>query len=127
MISEGKLNMVKEIKKQFDGDVDTLSSLISAIETHNIVAFRYTKDVNASGIRKVLPHNLYWNKDNSNVMLDAFQIQGDSASANGIKSFKQFNCKHVKDCIILNDKFEIQKQYNATSDRYNNSILGIVD
>ena len=113
------------IKKQMKTDVDLLAGVIAGIETHNAIAFEYHKDPAFVGTRKVQPHNLYWNKDNSKLLCDAVQIEGDSKS--GIKSFKQFNTEHMKDCIVLDDKFIIHKQYNATSDRYNNSVLGIIE
>ena len=116
---------MEKIKEKFSNDVDTMSNIILAIETNNVVAFEYHKDVGFTDIRKVLPHNLYWNKDDSKVLLDGYQISGDSKS--GIKSFKQFDCKFIKACIILDEKFTIQKGYNATSDRYSKSILGVIE
>jgi hypothetical protein len=117
--------MDETIKQQFKGDVDLLSSIIGSIETNNALAFRYTKDIGFEGVRKVHPHNLYWNKDNTKVLLDAVQVSGDSKS--GIKSFKQFDTKYIKNCIILDEKFTIDRAYNSKSDRYNNSILGIIE
>ena len=116
--------MDKTIKKQLENDADRLSSIIGAIETHNAVTFTYHKDPAFVGVRTVQPHNLYWNKDNTKLLLDGVQIEGDSKS--GIKSFKQFDTKFIESAIILDESFTINSSYNSKSDRYKNSILGII-
>ena len=112
------------IKKEYSNDVQTLSTIILAIETNNKIAFEYKKEIEFSKIRKVLPHNLYWNSDNTKVMLDGYQESGDTKS--GVYSFKQFDCKFIESIIIIDEKFHIQKGYNSKSDRYKNCILGIL-
>jgi hypothetical protein len=116
-----ELNVVQDVVQ----DSDIVASIITAIETHNTIAFTYNKDVAFSGIRKVNPHCLYWKDNNKQILLDGVQIQGDSKS--GIKSFKQFDLEFVKDVIILDEQFTIHRSYNPTSDRYKNEIIGIVD
>jgi hypothetical protein len=106
-------------------DNDIVTTIITAIETHNAIAFKYCKDIGYTGLRKVNPHNLYWSADNKNLLLDAVQVTGDSKT--GLKSFKQFNLEYVKDVIILDEQFSIHKSYNSKSDRYRDSIIGIVD
>jgi hypothetical protein len=105
-------------------DTELLASIILAIETHNSIAFEYAKDVGFNGIRKCNPHNIYWNKDNTKLMLDAVQFEGDSKT--GIESFKQFDTSYMKSCIILDDIFTIHPSYKSKSDRYKNSVLGII-
>jgi hypothetical protein len=104
---------------------ETIVSIVGAIESHNSIAFRYTKDIAFSKMRTVQPHNLYWSHDNRKLLVDAVQVQGDSKS--GIRSFKQFDTEYMQDVIILADTFEIHRQYNPKSDRYNNSIIGVLD
>jgi hypothetical protein len=116
-----ELNVVQDVVQ----DSDIVASIVTAIETHNTIAFSYNKDVAFSGIRKVQPHCLYWNNTNDKILLDAVQVQGDSKS--GIKSFKQFDIKFVKDVIILDEQFTINRSYNPKSERYKNEIIGIVD
>jgi hypothetical protein len=115
----------QELERTLDKNADTLASIIRAIESHYSIAFKYCKDLDFSGVRTVQPHNVYWNKDNNIIMLDAVQIEGDSKS--GIKTFKQFDTMLIKDCIILADTFSVHTGYNSKSVRYNNSILGIQD
>ncbi len=116
----------KEDALNNDVDVETIGNIILAIETHNCIAFQYTKDLDFSNVRKVFPHNVYWNSDHTKVMLDGFQVDGCSKSSK-INSFKQFDCTLIKSCIVLDEKFHIQESYNAKSNRYKDSILGIVD
>ena len=111
-------------KEMFDTSIDKMQTIILAIETKSSIAFNYTKDVVYSGVRTILPHNLYWNKDDTKVMLDGFQIAGESKSEN-VQVFKQFDTLHIKNVIILNDSFEIQKGYNAESERYFKSVCGV--
>ncbi len=109
-----------------ESNIEIIANIILAIETHNNIAIEYTKDTNSSAVREVLPHNLYRNnKDNTKVMLDGFQINGASKSGS-INSFKQFDTTLIKSCCILNEKFNIQQSYNPDSDRYKDSIIGIV-
>ncbi len=113
----------RTVKDHYANDIEVLANIILSIETHNQIAFQYKKDLEFSKVRKVLAHNIYWNKNEDKVMLDGFQIEGDSKS--GVMSFKQFDCKFIESCIILDEKFNVHEKYNPTSDRYNNSILGI--
>ena len=121
---QGKITAENSLNKI--ADIETLGNIILAIETHNSIAFQYTKDLDFSNVRKVYPHNIYWNSDNTKVMLDGFQVDGVSKSAS-LNSFKQFDCNLIKSCIVLDEKFHIQESYNPRSNRYNNCILGIVD
>ena len=58
-------------------------------------------------------------------MLDGFQISGDSKTKQ-LESFKQFDTKYIKNVLILDSSFVINSKYNSISDRYNNSILGVI-
>jgi hypothetical protein len=117
---------MKQDESKVVPNVEILATIILAIETHNSLAIQYTKDVDYNEVRTVYPHNLYRNSDNTKVFIDGFQIDGASKSGK-INSFKQFNCEFIKSCCVLDDKFHIQKGYNSQSNRYNNSIIGIVD
>lgn len=118
-------NEIKTKMREQEEQTQILASIIHAIETNNSMEFEYHKEVLNSKKRIVNPHNLYWNKDNTKVMLDGFQISGDSKT-NKLESFKQFDSKFIKAVLILDDTFAINEKYNAKSDRYNNSILGVV-
>ncbi len=107
-------------------EVQVLADILLSIETHNSIKFEYTKDKGFSNSREVYAHNLYWNLDNSKLLLDGFQILGDSKT-DSLKSFKQFDTKYIQNLIILDNKFDIQKGYNPESNRYKNSILGIIE
>jgi predicted DNA-binding transcriptional regulator YafY len=118
----------KEIKEKMLAQEKTthvLAEILLAIETNNSIEFEYHKEILNSSKRKVNPHNLYWNKDNTKVMLDGFQISGDSKS-NQLESFKQFDTNFIKSALILDETFSINEKYNSKSDRYNNSILGVI-
>lgn len=115
----------KTVKENYTNDVQILADIILSIETKNAIEFSYNKELEFSKKRKVYSHNLYWNPDNTKVILDGFQITGDSKTGI-LKSFKQFDCKFISDVIILDDKFDIQDGYNGKSTRYKNSILGII-
>jgi hypothetical protein len=117
---------IKNKMREEEKYTQTLAEIINAIETNNQIEFCYTKEILNSSKRKVNPHNLYWNKDNTKVMLDAFQISGDSKS-NQLESFKQFDTRFIKSVLILDNSFSINEKYNPESDRYNNSILGVVE
>jgi hypothetical protein len=119
------MSIEKSVKETYENDVQILADIILSIETKNSIEFLYTKEKEFSKKRKVYSHNLYWNSDNTKVMLDGFQITGDTKT-NVLKSFKQFDCKFIKSVIILDDKFTIQKEYNGKSTRYKNSILGVI-
>jgi hypothetical protein len=119
------MNTVNDDTKTLDRDSETLACIIRAIESHNTIAFQYHKDLDFAGVRTVHPHNVYWNKDNKQIMLDAVQMEGDTKS--GIRCFKQFDTMLIKDCIILAETFDVHTGYNATSKRYERSILGIQD
>ena len=116
---------MEKIKDVYANDVQVLAEIILAIETKNNLQFIYAKELDVTATRKVSPHNLYWNADNTKVMLDAFQISGETTSG-VLKSFKQFDCKFIKSALILDNSFEIEKGYNYKSDRYKNSILGVI-
>lgn len=115
----------KEIKQRMSQDkklTDILATIISAIETNNMIEFCYEKELLSSNKRTVSPHNLYWN--NNKLLLDGFQTQGDSKT-NTLQSFKQFDTNFIRSVLILDNQFEINKQYNPTSDRYKDSVLGV--
>lgn len=116
---------IKERMREEEKHTQTLAEIINAIETNNQIEFEYHKEILNTKKRLVNPHNLYWNKDNTKVMLDGFQISGDSKS-NSIESFKQFDTRFIKAVLILDDTFSINEKYNSKSDRYNNSILGVI-
>ncbi|MEE9437583.1 MAG: hypothetical protein V3V14_01205 [Saprospiraceae bacterium] len=116
----------KDMEKVLGTDIEILATIILAIETHNSIAFQYTKDVDYNEVRNVFPHNIYWNSEHTKVMLDGFQINGCSKSGK-INSFKQFDCTFIKSCIVLDEKFHIQESYNSQSNRYKDSIIGVVD
>jgi hypothetical protein len=115
---------IKSRMLDFEKETQVLASIVTAIETNNSIQFCYTKEILSSGIRVVNPHNLYWNKDNTKILLDGFQTQGSSKTET-LQQFKQFDVKFITDVLILNDTFEINKTYNPESKRYNNSILGV--
>lgn len=115
--------MTEELSNM-ERDTQTLADIIMAIEFNNSIEIEYHKDALTAGKRVVNPHNLYWNKDSTKVMLDAFQLTGNSKS-NKLESFKQFDTSLIRNVFILDDSFEINSKYNAKSDRYDNSILGI--
>ena len=118
-------NEIKETMLCFEQETQTLADIINAIETNNKLEFCYHKEILNSSKRIVSPHNLYWNKDNTKIMLDAFQISGDSKTST-LESFKQFDTSFIKSILILDDTFSINEKYNANSDRYTNSIIGVV-
>ena len=118
-------NEIKKEMREQEKQTQVLADIINAIETNNKIEFCYTKEILNSSKRIVSPHNIYWNKDNTKVMLDAFQISGDSKS-NTLESFKQFDTNFIKSVLILDDTFSINEKYNAKSDRYKNSILGVI-
>jgi hypothetical protein len=125
-MEENEQNNIKESMREQEENTQTLATILHAIETNNSIEFEYHKEILNSSKRVVNPHNLYWNKDNTKVMLDAFQVSGDSKT-NKIESFKQFDTKFIKASLILDDSFSINEKYNAKSDRYNNSILGVIE
>lgn len=120
-----KQKEIKEEMRSQEKHTQTLADIVLAIETNNSIEFEYHKEILNSSKRKVNPHNLYWNKDNTKIMLDGFQVSGDSKT-NKLESFKQFDSKFIKSVLILDDTFSINEKYNAKSDRYDNSILGVV-
>jgi hypothetical protein len=119
------MEIEKNVKENYENDIQILAEIILSIETKNAIEFLYTKELEFSKSRKILAHNLYWNPDNTKVILDGFQITGDSKTGI-LKSFKQFDCKYIKNVFILDEKFDIQDGYNGNSIRYKNSILGII-
>ena len=113
------------VKENYENDVQVLAEIILAIETTNNIQFIYAKELDTTAQRKVSPYNLYWNSDNTKLLLDAFQISGETKSGK-IESFKQFDCKYIKSVLILDDKFEIRIEYNPKSIRYKNSIIDVI-
>lgn len=125
---EIKFTSQEEIKERMrlqENETQVLADIISAIETNNAIEFEYHKEILNSNVRIVNPHNIYWNKDNTKILLDGFQLSGDSKSGT-LQSFKQFNTEYIKSVLILDNTFSINEKYNPKSDRYNNSILGVI-
>jgi predicted DNA-binding transcriptional regulator YafY len=119
----------KEIKmhmREFENQTQVLACLVTAIENKNTVTFCYNVDSTANKIRTVQPHNLYHNKDKSKILLDAFQTTGDTKS-NKLKQFKMFDTFFITDIAILNNKFIVDRTYNFNSDRYIDSICGVME
>jgi hypothetical protein len=116
---------IKEQMRQQEKHTQTLAEIVHAIETNNQIEIEYHKEILNSSKRIINPHNLYWNRDNTKLMLDGFQISGDSKT-NSIESFKQFDTEFIKNVLILDNTFSINEKYNSKSDRYNNSVLGVV-
>ena len=125
-MNENKQNDIKEDMRQQEQNTQTLAEIILAIETNNSIELEYHKEILNSSKRVVNPHNIYWNADNTKVMLDAFQVSGDSKT-NKLESFKQFDTSFIKSVLILDSTFTINAKYNQDSDRYNNSILGVIE
>ncbi|GAF72482.1 unnamed protein product [marine sediment metagenome] len=114
-----------EIKEQdLTTEITTKANIIDAIDCKQALLFSYNKDVSANKPRKIYPHNFYWR--GKKLMLDAFQVSGDSLTGN-VQTFKQFDVSLIKDCIIIDESFEVQTGYNGKSDRYNNSICGVIN
>ena len=86
-MNENKQNDIKEDMRQQEQNTQTLAEIILAIETNNSIELEYHKEILNSSKRVVNPHNIYWNADNTKVMLDAFQVSGDSKT-NKLESFK---------------------------------------
>lgn len=109
----------------FEEETQTLSEIVSAIKNNQSIEFEYHKDLHTNGIRQVNPHNLYHNKDSTKILLDGFQISGDSKTKK-LESFKQFDTSFIKSIKVLVDAtFSINEKYNRASDRYKNSIIGV--
>jgi len=123
---KGQNKMTTEEKKEQDRVVEIRirANIINAIDNKQALLFIYNKDVSANKPRKVYPHNFYWNKDNSKLLLDAYQVSGDSLTQQ-VQTFKQFDVSYIANCIILNESFVIQSDYNGLCDRYKNSVCEV--
>jgi predicted DNA-binding transcriptional regulator YafY len=105
-------------------EVTTKANIIDAIDSKHALMFAYNKDVSANKPRKIYPHNFYWRE--KKLFLDAYQVSGDSLTGE-IQTFKQFDVSLIKDCIILDEPFEVQTGYNGESTRYLNSVCSIIE
>jgi len=119
--------MTTEEKKEQDlvVEIRTKANIIDAIDNKQALLFIYNKDVSANKPRKVYPHNFYWSKDNSKLLLDAYQVTGDSLTSS-LQTFKQFDVSCIANCIVLNESFMVQSDYNGSSDRYKNSVCEVI-
>ncbi|NQU99156.1 MAG: hypothetical protein HQ538_00295 [Parcubacteria group bacterium] len=100
-----------------------------AIMLKKSIRFVYDGPHKIKGERIGDPHALYIENNTGNVLLDLFQTDGYSESAeNGRKdlpSWNRFNVKYIYNIEVLegHQNFDIASGYNPYSDRYYNNIF----
>jgi predicted DNA-binding transcriptional regulator YafY len=102
-----------------------LNVLTTAIREKRCVAIRYNDQRH---VRVVEPHAIYTH-ESGELILDAFQTRGYSASGRPPPFWRPFRLKKVNAISTIKETFETRAQegFSHTKDRYRNGLVSIVD
>ena len=102
-----------------------LKLLTTAIHEKHCVAIRYHDQRH---VRVVEPHAIYTH-ESGELVLDAFQTRGYSASGRPPPFWRPFRLKKISAISTLKEDFETRAQegFSQAKDRYRNGLVAIVD
>jgi len=109
--------------------MEQIEIIKKAIQSRKPISFEYNKQGKTTGKRIGNPHTIYIHSGTGNVLVDLYQTDGVSDSANSgekeLPSWNRFDIEYMNNIIILENysDFDIAPGYNPYSDRYYNSIF----
>jgi len=101
-----------------------LQLLATAVREKRCVAIRYHDQ---QEIRVIEPHAIY-TADNSEIIVDAFQTRGYSASGRPPPFWRPFRVKEINAASLMNQTFAVRSAdgFNANRARYHKGLVAIV-
>ncbi len=102
-----------------------LKVLTTAIREKRCVAIRYHDQRH---VRVVEPHAIYTH-ESGELVLDAFQTRGYSASGRPPPFWRPFRLKKINAISTIKETFDIRAQegFSPSKDRYRNGLVAMVD
>lgn len=101
-----------------------LQLLAKAVREKRCLAIRYHDQTE---IRVIEPHAIY-TADNTEIMVDAFQTRGYTASGRPPPFWRPFRVKEIGAASLLNEPFTVRHSegFNASRSRYRKGLIAIV-
>ena len=102
-----------------------LQILSRAIKERRCIAIRYQGQ---RSVRVVEPHAIY-SDDQSQLMLDAYQIRGHSSSGRPLPFWRPFRVKKIDEVEVLKNVFvpRTSEGFSAARLKYKNGLVAIVE
>lgn len=97
-----------------------VNDIVEAIKYKKEISFDYNEpDEVINTLRIGFPHAIYIQVSTRNILLDLYQIDGQSSNIRNIPSWRQFNIKRISNINISKEiTFDIQKGYNPNLKKY---------
>ena len=101
-----------------------LQLLTKAVREKRCLAIRYHDQTD---IRVIEPHAIY-TADNTEIMVDAFQTRGYSASGRPPPFWRPFRVKEINAASLLSEAFTVRHSegFSASRARYQKGVIAIV-
>ena len=101
-----------------------LQLLAKAVREKRCVAIRYHDQ---SDIRVIEPHAIY-TADNTEIMADAFQTRGYTASGRPPPFWRPFRIKEISSASLMDEVFTVRhaEGFSANRSRYQKGLIAIV-
>lgn len=101
-----------------------LQLLVKAVRENRCVAIRYHDQTE---VRVIEPHAIY-TADNAEILVDAFQTRGYTASGRPPPFWRPFRLKEISALSFLNEVFAVRytEGFSANRPRYHKGLIAIV-
>ncbi len=101
-----------------------LQLLAKAVREKRCLAIRYHDQTE---VRVIEPHAIY-TADNAEIMVDAFQTRGYTASGRPPPFWRPFRVKEISAASLMNEVFSVRQieGFNANRPRYHKGLIAIV-
>jgi hypothetical protein len=104
-----------------------INDIVEAIKYKYVISFDY-KEPNeiTKSLRIGYPHAVYTHITTRNILLDLYQIDGQSSNLRKLPAWRQFDIENISNIVISKDRtFSVQQGYNPNSRNYLNIIAKI--